>query len=80
MRSKLRSIVLSKTSTQAPHEQLNWLIKAQLSWFSLYKVKKIIAWHNSKLGSHLEKRRRKRDHFAVACEFAVRFRPEFAVL
>ena len=29
---------------------------------------------------HLEKRRRTRDHFAVACEFAARIRPEFAVL
>ena len=41
---------------------------------------KIIALHSSKLVFHLEKRRCTRDHFAVACEFAARIRPEFAVL
>ena len=41
---------------------------------------KTIALHSSKLVFHLEKRRRTRDHFAVACEFAARIRPEFAVL
>ena len=36
--------------------------------------------HSSKLVFHLEKRRRTRDHFAVACEFTALICPEFAVL
>ena len=39
-----------------------------------------IAQFKVSFGANLEKRRRTRDHFAVACEFAARIRPEFAVL